>query len=456
MRPTRVLPALLAVLFAGLPVQADETPAPADVVRQALVRLGDEDAKARADAFQALELVLADNPALGPRCLGRLKAVLRRWGHVDRSRVMTLLGVMAGEEARALWLERLDIEVEPDERVLQAAVDAARYRKGDTTTQRELVRLVRANRMAPTRRALLYETLGHFDGPVVLVTLAQGRTPEEGAEPWVEAAGRALGLGNRRDEASIPPLLTLLEHADKAVVMAAWESLVSRTGQQQHPPEPAPWRAWWKAHQAAKAKPEPAEEGEDGDRYAPPKHVHVPTYYEVPIPRPGSKVVFCIDVSQSMYGHGIQDARRHLSKTLRELPIRHGFDIIAFNHKIQPFARRVVQAHPVMKWRALQWLAQLETTSLTNLYDAVETAFQYMGRGRVPAADPVELDMVFLLSDGAPNRGRYRDEDRVVKHIGRLSKRDVPVHTVAAGERVFDLLKRIAEATGGTFTDAFE
>ncbi len=79
-----------------------------------------------------------------------------------------------------------------------------------------------------------------------------------------------------------------------------------------------------------------------------------------------------------------------------------------------------------------------------------------MGRGRKPADDPVVLDAVFLLSDGAPNRGRHRTDDRVVKHIGLLSKRDVPVHTIGAGEKVFDLLKRIARETGGTFVDAFE
>lgn len=446
----------LGVLLLALVAQADEGPAPAEAVRRAVAQLEHDDAAVRAAAFRELEQVLGEHPGLGPRCLRRLRGVLRRGGHEDRARVMTLLGLMEGAEARATWLERLDVAVEPDERVLAAAVAAARYRKADTATQRALVGLVRDPRQGPTRRALLYEALGHFDGPVVLVTLAEGRPSQAGPEPWVEAAGRALGLRNRRDEASIPPLLTLLEHAEKAVVLAAWESLVERTRQPQLPPEPAPWRAWWEARQAARADPGTGADNAQGDRYAPPKHVHVPTYYEVPIPRPGSKVVFCIDVSQSMYGHGIQDARRHLAKTLHELPIRHGFDIIAFNHRIAPFAGRVVAAHPVMKWRALEWLAALETTSLTNLYDAVETAFQYMGRGRVPAAEPIELDMVFLLSDGAPNRGRYRDEDRVVKHIGRLSRREVPVHTVAAGERVFDLLKRIAEATGGTFTDAFE
>ena len=63
---------------------------------------------------------------------------------------------------------------------------------------------------------------------------------------------------------------------------------------------------------------------------------------------------------------------------------------------------------------------------------------------------------MFLLSDGAPNRGRYRRDDQVVAGIAALSRRRIPVHTIGAGEEVFPLLRRIADATGGRFADAFD
>jgi hypothetical protein len=97
----------------------------------------------------------------------------------------------------------------------------------------------------------------------------------------------------------------------------------------------------------------------------------------------------------------------------------------------------------------------LETLSYTNLYDAVETAFGYAGLGDRPAERSMRLDAVFLLSDGAPNRGRYRREARGVEAIAALSRRRIPVHCVAAGEEVFPLLKAIAAITGGRFVDAF-
>ena len=98
----------------------------------------------------------------------------------------------------------------------------------------------------------------------------------------------------------------------------------------------------------------------------------------------------------------------------------------------------------------------IEPTSYTNLFDAVALAFGHAGRGLRAVKTPEKIDAIFLLSDGAPNRGRFRVAKRVVSHISELSKKEIPVHTIGAGEEVFPLLRAIAEATGGTFVDAFE
>jgi hypothetical protein len=115
-----------------------------------------------------------------------------------------------------------------------------------------------------------------------------------------------------------------------------------------------------------------------------------------------------------------------------------------------------VRAHHVQKERAIDWFLGLEPTSHTNLYDAVELAFGYAGRGRRAVEAPERLDAVYLLSDGEPNRGRHLQPDPIVKAITELSQGDIPVHTVGAGEIALDLLKRIATTTHGTFVDAFE
>jgi hypothetical protein len=71
-------------------------------------------------------------------------------------------------------------------------------------------------------------------------------------------------------------------------------------------------------------------------------------------------------------------------------------------------------------------------------------------------AAPEPLDAVFLLSDGEPNRGRYREPAQVVREIGELSRPGIPVHTIGAGEAALGIMRDIAARTGGTFTDAFE
>jgi Mg-chelatase subunit ChlD len=253
-------------------------------------------------------------------------------------------------------------------------------------------------------------------------------------------------------------LARLLEHPDPAPRVHAWEAL-TRLTRAALPADAAAWRAWLDAHPDAQAHCASAQDpagAADDARYEAPTPLHVPHYYGIPIARPRSHVVFCLDISQSMYGRGIEQARGELERTLRDLPTTTSFEVIAFNERVLPLFGALVPAHPVVKSLALTRLAALETLSYTNLYDAVELAFGYGGIGDLALDRPERLDAIFLLSDGAPNRGRFRREARVVRAIADLSRGRVPVHCVAAGEEVFPLLQRIASATGGRFVDAFD
>jgi hypothetical protein len=273
---------------------------------------------------------------------------------------------------------------------------------------------------------------------------------------WLGESCRAHALGRRGGLASVPPLLEILDHADRAPRVAAWESLTRITGQRL-PPTKEAWAAWWAARDGAPGSaPAPAAAG--SDRYRSPPPVHVPRHYGIPLPRPveGGHVVFCLDLSQSMYGRALDAARRELVATVKDLTTRHAFEVVAFNEHVTAWAGRLVRAHPIVKARLVDWIQATEPLSYTNLYDAVETAFGYAGRGRHPAAEPSRLDAVFLLSDGAPNRGRYRDPARIVPAVVALAEGRVPVHTIGAGDEAFPLLRAIADATGGTFVNAFE
>jgi hypothetical protein len=441
-------PALLAILLAaplvaalapgGAPLaSAAPEGSPEEEVHLACVAVASPRPETRAEGLGRLRAVLVAHPELAPRALPAVREVLRLRGPEDRSRAVALLSSVDHAETRRLWLERLDPS--EDDRVLEAAVaggDRGAY------PEAELALAERVRRAAtPLHRALALEALGGHGGPVARLLLT---TPRPGAG-WVEESCRALGLGRQPREVAVPALLPLLEHEDVAPRAHAWEALVHLSGRNL-PPTRSAWEAWWNGGRP-EAEP-PAPPAAPGARYEAPEPAHVPTYYGVRLARPRTRVAFCIDMSSSMWGEPTDRARATLARTIREMPTTYAFDVIAFHENVMPWGDRLVRAHPVQKHKAIEWIHSFETVSYTNIYDAVASAFRY--------GDGARLDAVFLLSDGAANRGRHRRPDDVVEAIAELSRRRVPVHTIGVGEEAFPLLRRIATATGGLFIDAFD
>lgn len=441
----------LCLLLGGLRAQAEP---PQTRGERVLAGLTAPEPERRRGALGELAAAVREEPGLGTRVLPALKELLRLRGPEERAPAVRALLALTTEEATALWLKVLAHDDE-DERVLAAAVDAAADRAGDAPLARALVQRSGDPKATPSQRGLALEALGVLGGAGADVRLFLARP---GAD-WVEESCRALGLLRRGGAEAVPRLIALLAHADASPRMHAWEAL-ARLTRQAFPPEKAPWEAWW-ATQAGRLAPlvggPGAAPGPD-DRYTPPAVPFVPRFYGLPLPRRAaeSHVVFCLDVSQSMYGPSLDRSRLELEKTLKDCTTAYRFDVIAFNENVLPWAGRLVRAHPVQKARAIAWFLGLEPTSYTNLYDAVELGFGYAGRGRRASASPERLDALYLLSDGAPNRGRHLQPDPIVKAITALSEGNVPVHTIGAGEAAFDLLKRIAAATHGTFLDAFQ
>jgi hypothetical protein len=442
---------VLLAAAASSRVAADDDGSTRDV-GASIAALASADEGARRVAAAAVERWFASAPpAERPGAVARLASVLRSRDPLARAAAVAVAGRVDDAGATSLWTERLDPE--EDDRVLLAALDAPARRPPGSHAERAIVAALRDDRATPARRALLLEALGACDGPAAHALL---RTPRAGGH-WLEESGRALGLLRRGDGDDVPVLVAMLGHADPAVRVHAWEAL-TRITRESLPAQRAPWVAWWAARgrsSAGTASPASAATpaGEPA-RYADATAAHVPTYYGIPIARPKSRVVFCLDVSASMNGAGIDRAQQHLVATIKELPTTYAFELVCFQEKVSSWEGRLARAHPVVKERAIAFLAAQDPVSFTNLYDAIERAFAHAGRGRHPAADAGRLDAVFVLSDGAPNRGRFQTPDAVVEAVAALSTRTVPVHTVGAGESVAPLLRRIAEATGGTFVNA--
>ncbi|MEZ6026182.1 MAG: VWA domain-containing protein [Planctomycetota bacterium] len=438
---------LLMGLLVAAPVLAraeDEGDAPFPDAERAAAALGSTREARRAAARSCLRTadIPPDRATRVARALARALAVARDTDRPDERReLVELLTRVDDPLALDALLAHLDPEEEPDERVWAAAVDGIATRADDAALARALVTSVADDDAPPLARALRLELLGSLHHPAATLRLLLPRA----GETWPEAATRARALAKQPTSQRLEGLVALLGHEALGVRRVAWEGLSRATGWNL----PAEHEVWKEAFL------HPPQEEAEG-RYAKQRPVHVPRYYGIPIPRPGSAVVFCLDVSQSMYGRGIDLARAHLHRTIHDLPATHRFAIAAFHTGVRVFADRLVESHPVQKARALAWLDALDTTAYTNMIEALDWAYGLAGRG--PAArDPAEtLDAVFLLSDGAPNRGRITDEKRLVEVVRAYAAGDLPLNTIGAGEEVFPLLQAMATAGGGQFVDAFE
>ena len=61
------------------------------------------------------------------------------------------------------------------------------------------------------------------------------------------------------------------------------------------------------------------------------------------------------------------------------------------------------------------------------------------------------MDAIYLLSDGAPNAGKFEEMGDILREIKKLNKtRRVQIHCVSLA-RDSDLLKELAEQNGGTY-----
>jgi hypothetical protein len=295
-------------------------------------------------------------------------------------------------------------------------------------------------------RALLVEALGRPDHPrayEALVKIAGVRIP------WPVAQAAAIALGRHPRPESVDALIDLLWSDRPGVRAAAHESLVRLTGQRKLPAEPAAWVKWWGESRVdfvfpGRKKPPTG----DATKTVTGGTVTVPTYYDVPIR--GKRVIFCLDVSASMWGQKFDAAKAELSRVIRTLPVTYRFNVIFFNEHPAAYAEEMIPAFPFQKLECVASFEELETKKFTNIFDTLERALGFAGIGRFAKQDPPGVDDIFILTDGEPNRGRRKDLKGIVSGLARLDpKKRVRIHTVSIGEDPREIMKAIAAGQGG-------
>jgi HEAT repeat protein len=323
----------------------------------------------------------------------------------------------------------------------------------------------------PALRAACLESMGRIDKRGAVPALMTGLRDEEPGvrcvalrslrygdrEVAIEAGAWALSEGEwrlraqaienalwLRDRRVVEGLVGALRRTTSARIRADLFDALRRLTGLEIPPDVGDWEAWWKRHGDAWTK---------GGRI--PKKVDEPAasgvarYYGIPVR--SERMIFILDASGSMrQTMGEDDDRRkmdvakdELLRVLEKLGPRYRFNVIVFADDVRAFRDGLVPADANQRRRLATFLRPCDGEGRTNLYDALELALE-----------DDEADTVFLLSDGAPSRGKYQFRERVREHVRRLNRmKKMAIHTIAFGGRDVDrgFLKDLAEANTGVF-----
>jgi adenosyl cobinamide kinase/adenosyl cobinamide phosphate guanylyltransferase len=177
------------------------------------------------------------------------------------------------------------------------------------------------------------------------------------------------------------------------------------------------------------------------------------------------RVVFVLDISETMAA-SLEDsndrfpppgksrldlARREIKSAIQALSSDAVFNIIAFNDLVIPWQENGQPATPAVKKKAFEWLDQLVPVSATNIFDALEMAFEFSRGGSGDKYYDKVADTVLMVSDGGPTAGRTTDTEEILEQVAEWSRfKKITIHTIGFGpdiDRVF--LEKLARQTGG-------
>jgi len=150
-------------------------------------------------------------------------------------------------------------------------------------------------------------------------------------------------------------------------------------------------------------------------------------------------VILVLDVSGSMRGEKIEQAKEALTFVLEELHDEDRFNIIAFSTATQPYARDLVPADE--RGEARDFVARLQASGSTDINRALLEA--------LALSDGDRPTIIVFLTDGLPTVGEI-DAERIIDNVGESAPRNVRIFPFGVGYDVNTmLLDTIAENQRG-------
>jgi len=157
-------------------------------------------------------------------------------------------------------------------------------------------------------------------------------------------------------------------------------------------------------------------------------------------------VIFVIDVSGSMGGEKIEQARDALRFCVNVLNSDDRFEIIRFSSSVNTFAGKLQKAGKEQKKNALYFIDNLNSSGGTNINEALLQALRTKKK-----KDNRPTSIVFL-TDGLPTEG-ITDIKQIIQNVQRESNNFIRLFNFGVGYDVNTwLLDRLAQESNGSVT----
>jgi Mg-chelatase subunit ChlD len=275
----------------------------------------------------------------------------------------------------------------------------------------------------------------------------------------------ALALAKLAAPDGIEPMIALLERERGAARKSIAGALEVLTGQQLGT-NAASWRAWFAAEGAEfQSGARPLGQGR------PSRKTSEDRGYYFEIPQDGKSMVYVIDASGSMEKEiewrtpgtsagkdrstRLEACKAELIRALAALPSDAHFNLIWYSDLPYLYDPRMQPAQPAAIEKAQAWVRQLTPAGSTNIHDALQTAFRLTGQGAKDRHYELEVDMVFLLTDGSPTKpdGSLDSTDEILAAVRAWNPlQRVTIHTIGiGGELNTAFLQQLATENGGEF-----
>lgn len=292
-------------------------------------------------------------------------------------------------------------------------------------------------------------------------------------QAWVVRCHAAQALATLRSREAIPALIARLALEEGRLRTDIGHSLTSLTGQNFHGNVEV-WRRWWKENEAAFQV-----AAVDPTKAAPEESKDDVTVSFFGISTESQHILFVIDCSLSMNfsmmpknnpsddpgrpydtpdeSKGeisrLTAAKRDLEKALGGIKDGGVFNIIGYAADVWSWADTPETMSLKSHKEALTYVNALEGAAGTNIYSALEKAFDMSGAKPGSTWSKPSFDTIFFLTDGRATIGVTKDTEEILSYVReRNANCGIVIHTIGlSGAQDAALLSRLASENGGQY-----